>query len=33
VALGVRAKNDAAIKTYERIGFEKLGEFNTFSIE
>ena len=33
VALGVRAKNDAAIKTYERIGFEKLGEFNTFSIQ
>jgi len=33
VALGVRAKNVAAIKTYERIGFEKLGEFNTFSIQ
>lgn len=31
VALGVRADNEAAIATYNRIGFKKLNEFNTFS--
>ena len=31
VALGVRADNEAAIATYNRIGFKKLAEFNTFS--
>ena len=31
VALGVRADNEAAITTYNRIGFKKLEEFNTFS--
>ena len=31
VALGVRADNEAAISTYNRIGFKKLNEFNTFS--
>jgi ribosomal protein S18 acetylase RimI-like enzyme len=30
LALGVWAKNDAAIATYKSIGFEQLGQFNSF---
>lgn len=30
LALGVWAKNDAAIATYKSIGFEELGQFNSF---
>ena len=32
VALGVYAKNDVAIATYRSIGFELLGQFNSFEI-
>ena len=31
VALGVMAKNQAAIATYQKVGFEELGKFNTFN--
>ncbi|MFM8447755.1 MAG: GNAT family N-acetyltransferase [Candidatus Nanopelagicaceae bacterium] len=30
VALGVMAKNEAAISTYKSVGFQELGKFNTF---
>ena len=30
VALGVMAKNQPAIATYQKVGFEELGKFNTF---
>ena len=32
VALGVMAKNEAAIATYKSVGFEELGKFNTFKV-
>ena len=32
LALGVMAKNEAAIATYKSVGFEELGKFNTFKI-
>ena len=32
VALGVWAKNDAAIATYKSVGFELLGQFNSFEV-
>lgn len=32
VALGVMAKNEAAISTYRSVGFEELGKFNTFKV-
>lgn len=32
VALGVMAKNEAAIATYKSVGFEELGRFNTFNV-
>ena len=31
VALGVMAKNQPAIATYQKVGFEELGKFNTFN--
>ena len=31
VALGVMAKNQSAIATYQKVGFEELGKFNTFN--
>jgi ribosomal protein S18 acetylase RimI-like enzyme len=33
VALGVMAKNEAAIATYKSVGFEELGRFNTFNLD
>ncbi len=32
VALGVMAKNEAAIATYKSVGLEELGKFNTFKV-
>jgi predicted GNAT family acetyltransferase len=30
VTLAINAKNEVAARVYEKIGFTKLGEFNTF---